>query len=166
MMASKLEKTLILIKSDGLQRGLVGRIIQRLEDAGLKLMAIKMAWIDEEFAAKHYFDVAERRGEAVFKAASEYITEGPVVAIVLEGIEAAVNVRRLVGETEPKSAAPGTIRGDFSHQSFAHADDSGRAIRNLIHASGNAEEAATEIKLWFNDEELHDYTTDAQKHTF
>lgn len=161
-----MERTLILIKSDGVQRSLVGRIVSRFEDAGLKIVGLKMAWIDLEFARKHYFDLEDRKGEQVFKVTTEYLTEGPVTAIVLEGVEAAANVRRLVGATEPKSAAPGTIRGDFAHHSFAHTDVQQRSIRNLIHASGNAEEAELEIKLWFGEGELHDYSTDAQKHTF
>jgi nucleoside-diphosphate kinase len=161
-----MERTLVLIKSDGVQRGLVGRITQRFEDAGLKIVGLKMAWVDLEFARKHYFDLEERKGQEIFKNTTEYLTEGPVAAIVLEGVEAADNVRRITGATEPKSSAPGTIRGDFAHQSYGYTDATGRAIRNLIHASGNAEEAAMEIKLWFGDEELHDYTTDAQKHTF
>jgi nucleoside-diphosphate kinase len=161
-----MERTLVLIKSDGVQRSLVGRIVARFEDAGLKLVGMKMAWIDAEFAGKHYFDLEERKGEKVFKLTSDYITEGPVAAIVLEGVDAAENVRRLVGGTEPKSSAPGTIRGDFAHHSFAHTDTQDRAIRNLIHASGNAEEAEMEIKLWFTSDELHDYTIDAEKHTF
>lgn len=161
-----MERTLVLIKTDGVKRGLAGRILQRFEDAGLKLIGMKMVQVDKEFAAKHYFDLEERRGQQVFKMTSDYLTEGPVVAMVLEGIEAAENVRRIVGSTEPKSAAPGTIRGDFAHHSYAHADASGRAIRNLIHASGNAQEAEFEVPLWFAPSELQDYESDAQKHTF
>jgi nucleoside-diphosphate kinase len=159
-----MERTLILVKPDGVQRSLVGRVLQRFEDAGLKMVCMKMVWIDKEFAKKHYFDLEERRGEKVFMTTTDAMVEGPVVAVVLEGVEVAANVRRLVGSTEPKSAAPGTIRGDFAHQSFGFTDAKDRAIRNVIHASGDADEAKQEIALWFTDGELHNYTTDQEKH--
>jgi nucleoside-diphosphate kinase len=159
-----MDRTLVVVKPDGVQRSLTGRIIQRFEDAGLKIVAMKMVWIDKDFAKKHYFDLEERRGEKVFRTMTDYLTLGPVVAMVLEGVESADNVRRLVGGTEPKSAAPGTIRGDFTHHSYAHADAADREIRNVIHASGNAEEAKYEISLWFKDAEIHDYTSDQQHH--
>jgi nucleoside-diphosphate kinase len=159
-----MERTLIVLKPDGVQRALVGRVIARFEDAGLKIIGMKMVWIDADFAKKHYFDLAERRGEHVLKNMVDLMTEGPVVAAVLEGVEAVANVRRIVGGTEPKSAAPGTIRGDFAHHSFAYTDQKNGGIRNLIHASGEVSEAESEIKLWFKDDELHEYTTDQQKH--
>jgi len=159
-----MERTLIVVKPDGVQRSLVGRLIQRFEDVGFKIVAMKMVWIDADFAKKHYFDLAERRGEHVLKNMVDLMTEGPVVAVVLEGVEAAENVRRIVGSTEPKSAAPGTIRGDFAHHSFAYTDEKQKGIRNLIHASGDAKEAKQEIALWFKDEEIHDYETDQEKH--
>lgn len=161
-----MERTLVLIKSDGVKRGLAGRIVQRFEDAGLKIIGMKMVWVDGEFARRHYFDLEERRGTQVFRLTTDYLKEGPVLAMVLEGIEAVANVRRMVGGTEPKSAAPGTIRGDFAHHSYAHADAAGRAIRNLIHASGNVQEAEYEVPLWFTKAELHDYVVDYQHHTF
>jgi len=159
-----MERTLIVVKPDGVQRSLVGRVIQRFEDVGMKIVGMKMVWIDADFAKKHYFDLAERRGEHVLNNMVDLMTEGPVVAIVLEGVEAAENVRRIVGATEPKSAAPGTIRGDFAHHSYGYTDEKGKGIRNLIHASGDAKEAKQEIALWFKDEEIHDYKTDQEKH--
>lgn len=121
---------------------------------------MKMAWIDESFAKKHYTqDVARRRGEHVRQSLIKYITEGPVLAVCLEGIEAVELVRKMVGTTEPKSALPGTIRGDFAHQSFSYADSKKISIKNLAHASGNAEEAKQEIALWFSEDELHSYKT-------
>ena len=159
-----MERTLIVIKPDGVQRALVGRVLQRFEDVGFKIVGMKMVWIDQEFAKKHYFDLAERRGEEVLHNMVNLMTEGPVVAVVLEGVEAAENVRRIVGGTEPKTAAPGTIRGDFAHHSYAYTDQNGKAIRNLIHASGNVAEAKQEIELWFSSSEIHDYATDQQKH--
>ncbi len=155
-----IEQTLVLIKPDGVQRSLVGEIISRFETAGLKIVGMKSVWADEEFAKQHYTeDIAERRGEQVRRWLLDYIKEGPVVAMVLEGANAVENVRRIVGGTEPKSAPAGTIRGDFSHISFAHADEQEKPVRNLIHASGNAKEAEQEVALWFSEEELHSYKT-------
>ncbi len=159
-----MERTLIVVKPDGVQRSLVGRLLQRFEDVGFKIVGMKMVWIDADFAKKHYFDLGERRGEHVLNNMVKLMTEGPVVAVVLEGVEAAENVRRIVGATEPKSAAPGTIRGDFAHHSFSYTDEKGQGIRNLIHASGDAKEAKQEIALWFKDDEIHDYKTDQEKH--
>ena len=132
----------------------------RFEDAGLKIIGMKQVWIDKEFAKKHYTeDITKRRGETVREQLLNYIIEGPVVAFVLEGINAIENVRKIVGGTEPKSSPPGTIRGDFAHISFSYADKNKIAVRNLIHASGNEEDAKNEVKLWFNEKELHSYKT-------
>jgi len=152
-----IEQTLILVKPDGVQRGLTGEILKRFETVGLKIVAMKMVWIDEAFAAKHYSDVKERRGQKVFDLLLSLITMGPVVAVVLEGIDTVEIVRKMCGTTEPKSAAPGTIRGDFAHVSFAYSDKVEQAVRNVIHASGNSAEAKQEIALWFKTEEIHEY---------
>ncbi|MGV8150168.1 MAG: nucleoside-diphosphate kinase [Candidatus Woesearchaeota archaeon] len=163
---SKIERTLILIKSDGVQRQIVGKIIQRLEDAGLKIVGMKMKWVDSDFAKKHYFDVEERKGPRVFQSLVTYLTEGPVVAMVIEGIDSVELVRKMVGPTEPKSAMPGTIRGDFAQHSYSFADEREMSIRNLIHASGKSEEAKYEIALWFKPDELHTYKTVHEVHVF
>ena len=153
-----IEKTLVLIKPDGVQRGLIGRILARFEDVGLKIIGMKMVWIDKEFAKQHYTeDITIRRGEKVRNLLLDFIVEGPVVALCIEGINAIENVRKMVGSTEPKAALPGTIRGDFSHVSFAYADTKSQAIKNLIHASADAKDAAVEVKLWFTARELHTY---------
>lgn len=155
-----MQRTLVLIKPEGVQRHLVGRILERFENAGLKIVGMKQVWADKEFAKKHYTeDIAKRRGEKVREMLLDYIIEGPVVAICLQGINAIENVRKIVGGTEPKSAPPGTIRGDFAHVSFAYADSNDRPVKNLIHASGNEEDAKHEVALWFKDSELHDYKT-------
>ncbi len=155
-----MQRTLVLIKPEAVQRHLTGRIIERFENAGLKLAAMKMVWVDEDFAKKHYTeDITIRRGEAVRNRLLKYISEGPVVAFVLEGIDAIENVRRITGGTEPKTAQPGTIRGDFAHVSFAHADAIEIAVKNIIHASSNPEDAKNEIALWFTPEEIHSYKT-------
>ena len=162
-----IERTLILVKPDGVQRSLVGRILQRFEDAGLKIVGIKMKQATKEFALKHYTeDITKRRGEHVRSALVDYITEGPVIAVVLEGIEAIQVVRKISGDTESKSASPGTIRGDFSHGSYAHADAQKASVKNIIHASANKEDAQYEINLWFTKEELHVYKTVHEQHTF
>jgi nucleoside-diphosphate kinase len=141
-----MERTLVLIKPEGVQRHLVGKILTRFEDAGLKIIGMKQVWVDKEFAGKHYTeDIAERRGQLVRDNAIKYITEGPVIAMVLEGIDAIENTRKIVGGTEPKSSPPGTIRGDFAHVSFAHADKSKLPVKNLIHASSDENDAKNEI---------------------
>lgn len=161
-----IERTLVLLKPDAVKRGLMGRVISRFEDAGLKVVGSKMVTIDQEFGKKHYYDIAARRGEKVLQVLLKFMTTGPVMALCLEGVNAVENVRKLVGGTEPKSALPGTIRGDFAHVSFAYADGQNKAIENLIHASGNVEEAKSEITLWFKAEELHSYKTAHEAHVF
>lgn len=161
-----IERTLVLLKPDAVQRGLIGRIIQRFEDAGFKIVGAKMVWIDDEFGKKHYFDVADRRGEKVLQVLLKFMTQGPVLALCVEGIHAVENVRKIVGSTEPKSAVPGTIRGDFAHHSYLYTNNKNGAIRNLIHASGKLEEAKYEIALWFKPEELHSYKTVHEVHVF
>lgn len=162
-----MERTLVLIKPDGVQRSLTGEIISRFERVGFKIIGMKMVWIDKKFAEKHYTeDITKRRGEKVRNDLLKYIVEGPVIAIVLEGINVIENVRKLVGGTEPKSAPPGTIRGDYAHVSYAYADNKGIAIKNLIHASGDKKDAEYELKLWFSDKELHSYKNVHDVHIF
>jgi len=157
-----IEQTLVLIKPDGVQRGLVGEITQRFEKVGLKIIGMKMVWVDAEFAKKHYKAHIDKPFYAGLEA---MITEGPVIAMVLEGIHAVELVRKIVGPTEPRSAPPGTIRGDYAHVSYAYADKEGKAIKNLIHASGTSEEAKNEVKLWFAKKELHSYSAVHEKYT-
>ena len=152
-----IERTLVLVKPDGVQRGLTGEIIKRFENIGLKIVGMKMVWVNEEFATKHYSDIKERRGEKVFTGLMGLITMGPVVAMVLEGVDAVEIVRKICGTTEPKSAPPGTIRGDYAHVSFAYSDEVEEAVRNVVHASGTPDEAKVEVSLWFNDDEMHAY---------
>lgn len=155
-----IERTLILVKPDGVKRCLIGNIVTRFENAGLKIVGMKMVWCDKDHALKHYTeDITIRRGQFVRDKLVTFLTEGPVAAICLEGIDSVEVVRKIVGSTEPKAATPGTIRGDFAHMSYARSDDLKKALPNLIHASGNKEEAKSEISLWFNDSELHSYST-------
>jgi len=157
-----IEQTLVLIKPDGVQRGLSGEIIHRFERVGLKIVAMKMFWVNKEFAKKHYKAHVDK---PFYKGLEAMITEGPVIAMVLEGVHGVELVRKMVGGTEPKSAAPGTIRGDYAHVSYEYADKKGIAIKNLIHASGNKEEAKIEVELWFDKKELHSYKTVHEVHT-
>ncbi len=150
-----MERSLILLKPDALERGIVGEIIHRFERAGIKIIGLKMLVSKEDAARKHYTDdLAKRRGEAVRELMVNMLTSGPIVAVALEGVEVVEVVRKMVGATEPKSAAPGTIRGDFAHVSFAHADKNKIGVFNLIHASGSKEEGEAEIAVWFKPEEL------------
>jgi nucleoside-diphosphate kinase len=163
---ANLERTLVVFKPDALARGLVGRLVQRFEDAGLKIVGVKMRTMNEEFTRKHYFDLEDRLGKSVYDRTASFMRQGPVIAMVLEGVEAVANVRRLVGNTYPSEAAPGTIRGDFAHQSKAYTRERNSAIANLVHASGNADEAKYEVDLWFGPDDQFDYQTLAERFTF
>ena len=176
------EKTLALIKPDAVQRGLIGELISRFERAGLKVIGMKMVYASKELAGKHYADdeewlksvgekaqkAAKERGEKIKetplefgkkirKQLMDFISMSPVVAVAIEGHNAVVTVRKIVGPTSPEHAAPGTIRGDYSHETYVMADELGRPIQNLIHASGSKEEAERETKVWFTEKELHSY---------
>ncbi len=178
-----MEKTLILIKPDGVARGLTGQILARFEQVGLKIVAMKMVHATHDDVDKHYalteewmmavyskakakyeaegrpFDFPDHKayGGEIKRGLVEFLKSAPIVAMVLEGEMAVSLVRKLVGATEPASSAPGTIRGDFSHDTYALSNSQNRPLRNLIHASGNIEEANNEIKIWFTDTELYKY---------
>lgn len=145
-----LERTLVIIKPDGLQRGLVGEIIGRLERRGLKIVGLDVRLIERSLAERHY---AEHEGKGFYLSLVDYITSGPVVTMVLEGPEAIAVTRSTVGATKPAAAAPGTIRGDF-----------GLTVgRNLIHASDKPESAAREIELFFGGRSLATYGLDLDR---
>jgi nucleoside-diphosphate kinase len=160
------ERTLLLLKPDALARGLIGRIIQRFEDTGLKIVGVKMKHMDAEFTRQHYFDLEERFGKSVYDVTAAFMQQGPVIAIVLEGVEAVANVRKIVGVTFPSQAPGGTIRGDFAHTSKAYTEAQHKVAANLVHASGNLDEAKYEVDLWFSAEELFEYQTAAERFTF
>lgn len=162
------EKTLIIFKPDAVQRGIVGEILSRFEKVGLKIVGTKMLKPDYDQFYHHYENIGKvisRRGKKVFDITLEMMNEGPVIAMVLEGVEAVSLVRKMVGTTEPKSALPGTIRGDYSHMSFGHADQNEVGIPNLIHASGDQAEAKEEIAHWFAEGDLYQYETVHEKFT-
>jgi nucleoside-diphosphate kinase len=178
----KTERSYVMIKHDGIQRNLVGEITSRFERAGLKLVGIKMFVPDLERATAHYgkpdewceakgqkyVDMLNSKGitpekpaieygRDIVRALLKYITCGPVVAMVWEGNRAVDIVKKLVGGTEPTTSDVGTIRGDFTLDSYGLANTDNRAVRNLIHCTGEVEEADFEINLWFKQEELISY---------
>lgn len=157
------ERTLVLLKPDAVARGLAGRVIARFEDALLKIVGVKMKHLDAEFTRRHYFDLEERLGADVYNTTAVFMQTGPVIALLLEGVDAVRKVRTIIGSTYPDEAPPGTIRGDFAHQTKASSKVSGKAIINLVHASGNSEEAKYEVGLWFGDDEQFEYETLAEK---
>ena len=160
-----IQRTLVLIKPDGVQRGLVGEIIKRFEQRGLKIIALKLTKVDDELAKRHYTeDISKRRGEKVREKLLQFVTSGPVIAIAVEGVDAIENVRKIVGDTESKKALPGTIRGDFSHVSFEHADEKEIAVKNLVHASSDPEDAKKELDTWFSIDEFHNYRRAEEEH--
>lgn len=179
-----IERTLAIVKPDGVQRGLVGDIMHRFERTGLKIVGMKMVWASEELVGKHYtdddayltgvgqkaLDSAKERGKEMSETALEigkrvresnmrYIATGPVVAFVLEGNTAVQTVRNIIGGTNPLTADIGTIRGDLTIDDFTQADSESRSVRNLMHASGDVSEAEREIALWFEDGEMFEYQT-------
>lgn len=163
-----MERTLIILKPDAVKRGIVGEIFTRFEKVGLKIVGSKMLRPDYEMFHHHYEAISgmvSRRGQKAFDVTLEMMQEGPVIAVVLEGIEAVSLVRKMVGTTEPKSALPGTIRGDYAHISFSHADKESIGTPNIIHASGDEKEASAEIAHWFSDSELYDYETVYETYT-
>jgi len=162
------ERTLIVFKPDAVQRGIVGEILSRFEKTGLKIVGAKMLQPSYDHYFHHYETIGKmisRRGQKTFDVTLEMMNQGPVIAFVLEGIEAVSLVRKMVGTTEPKNALPGTIRGDYAHMSFAHADIQDIGVPNIIHASGDSKEAEDEIKHWFADSELFDYPSVHDKFT-
>jgi len=177
------ERTLVVVKPDGVQRSLIGEIIKRYERMGLKMVAMKMLVPDESFIEKHYtLDPQWRKitGEKTIKSYQEkglvppsrdpleisakilanlkkYMTSGPVVAMVWQGANAVKIIRKITGGTEPLTSDPGTIRGDYVLDSYKMSDEDNRSVRNLIHASGSPEEAEMEIEHWFSENEIINY---------
>ncbi len=179
------ERTLVIIKPDGVQRSLIGEIVKRYERVGLKMIALKMLVPTEKMAIKHYYEVGgdawleevgrkaaasyekkglkspfatfKENGIAIMKANAKYLSSGPVIAMVWQGNQAVALVRKITGGTEPLSSDVGTIRGDYTLDTYQMADLDQRSIRNLIHASGTTEEAEKEIPIWFKEEEILKY---------
>jgi nucleoside-diphosphate kinase len=176
------EKTLVLLKPDTVQRGIVGEIIARFERSGLKIVGLKMVYATEELAGTHYPDdeaylstMGEKtlaaykkkgidlgrtpleHGKIIRRQLMDFISSSPIIAIVIEGHNAVLQIRKLVGPTAPADAPAGTIRGDYSFETYQMADSLERPLKNLIHASGAVDEAEREIKIWFSDNEIHSW---------
>ncbi|PIN74476.1 nucleoside-diphosphate kinase [Candidatus Woesearchaeota archaeon CG10_big_fil_rev_8_21_14_0_10_37_12] len=184
-----IERTLVLLKPDAVKRGLCGEILRRFENAGLKIVSLKMLKAKEDQVKKHYADAlipivgnktkkdwdawgveytesVEEIGQMIVKSIRNMLMKHAFVAVVLEGVHAVENVRKLVGSTGPKDSPPGTIRGDFGHASLGYASTKKKGIANIIHASGNVEEAKHEISIWFKPEELFDYKSVHEEFVF
>lgn len=180
----KKERTLVVIKPDGIQRSLMGEIVKRYERVGLKLVAMKFVIPTSQMATDHYmiggeewlenvgkkaaaayekkgekspFETYRENGLAILEANAKYLSSGPVLAMIWQGAHAVEVVRKITGGTEPRSTDVGTIRGDFVLDSYQMADADSRSIRNLIHASGDSAEAEKEIPIWFKESEIVDY---------
>ncbi len=186
---SKQEKTLVIVKPDGVQRSLIGEVIKRYEQCGLKLVALKMLIPSEELALKHYstdpewalktgtksIEAAKGRGEKLWtddpveyaegirKTLKAFLSSGPVVVMIWQGMNAVGVVRKITGSTEPLSSVPGTIRGDYTIDSYSAADIDKRSVRNIIHSSGSVDEAQKEIDIWFKAEEILNYRLVAEE---
>ncbi|MFG2981716.1 nucleoside-diphosphate kinase [Streptomyces sp. NPDC048258] len=153
------ERTLVLLKPDAVVRGISGRVLSRFEDAGYKIIGVKMRAMDAELVRRHYFDLEERRGQDVYLRSAAFMQRAPVIAVALEGHDVIATVRKLVGATCPNEAVPGSIRGDWGHHSRQASEATGTGIANVVHASSNAADAAHELDVWFTKEELHQYRT-------
>lgn len=165
---SHVQRTLVVLKPDSVGRSVVGEIISRFERAWLHIVGMKMINPDKDFFFHHYetiWTMITRHGQKIFDDTVATMMKTPVIAIVLEGVEVVEYVRKIVWSTEPKSAAPGTIRGDYAHMSYTYANDAEIGIPNLVHASGNLEEAQHEIKHRFTSEELFEYDPLHNKYT-
>ncbi|MFH1890752.1 MAG: nucleoside-diphosphate kinase [Candidatus Kuenenbacteria bacterium] len=187
MISAKEEKTVLLVKPDGVKRGIVGDVIGRIEQRGLKIIALKMLNVTDEKARGHYpgtdawligmgnktlenykkygkdpiedlgMDDSKKIGEKIYDWNVKYLTSGPMVAMLIKGLHAIDMVRKIVGHTLPSKADMGTVRGDYSVDSPTLANEEKRAIRNIVHASGDPDEATHEVKYWFNEKDICDY---------
>lgn len=150
MPGKMIERTFVMIKPDGVQRRLVGKIIGRFEEAGIKIVAMKFLSVSKELAEKHY---AIHKGKPFYDGLIEFITSGPVVAMILEGKNVIDRVRTMAGPTDPNEAMPGTIRGDYAQETR----------KNIVHASDSRETAEHEISLWFSPDEIISYKMSDEK---
>ena len=180
---AKQEQTLVIVKPDGVQKGLIGEVIKRYEQCGLKLVGVKMTIPTKEITLKHYsidpdwaiktgtktFESYKSKGlplpgkdpvefaEGIRRKLTEFMSSGPVVSMVWQGMGAVAIVRKITGSTEPLASLPGTIRGDYTIDSYTAADTDSRAVRNIIHSSGSVDEANKEIAIWFDKKEILSY---------
>lgn len=157
-----MQRSLVVLKPDAVARGLAGEIMSRFERAGLKIVGLKMVSPDEAHYHHHYEEIGQlisRRGEDVYRRNADFMMTGPVIAAVLEGVDAVAIVRKIVGDTEPQKALPGTIRGDYAHTNIEYVNANESPLANLIHASADPQEAKAEVKHWFKPSEMYEYKT-------
>lgn len=166
---AELQKTLVVLKPDTMGRTIVGEVISRFERAGLHLVGMKLVEANDELLVAHYEGIGKlgtRKGQKVLDSVMGMMKKSPVLAMIWEGVDVVEFVRKIVGSTEPKSALPGTIRGDFAHMSYGYMDaNPGTDLFNLVHASADAEEAALEIPLRFSDKEIYGHAPLHSKYT-
>jgi len=155
-MSEHVETTFVALKPDAVKRGLVGEITSVIENAGFKISGMKMVQATDQLLEQHY---EEHVDKPFYDGLADYMQEGPIVAIAVEGVHAVKNMRKIVGDTSARDAHPATIRGRYAHMSMEHADDAGTNYKNLIHASEELEDAEKELDIWFSEDELHDYST-------
>ncbi|MFB6241475.1 MAG: nucleoside-diphosphate kinase [Candidatus Nanosalina sp.] len=153
-MSKYVNRSFVALKPDAVKRGITGEIISQIEDAGFKIMGMKMVQATDQLLEQHY---EEHVDKPFYDDLAEYMKEGPIVGLVVEGVHAVDNLRKIVGDTDASEAHPATIRGKYAHMSMDHADDAGRYYKNIIHASATEEEAEKEIGIWFSEDELHEY---------
>lgn len=163
-----MQQTLIIFKPDAVQRGIVGEIMTRFEKVGFKIVGIKMVEPDYDHYHEHYEAIGTlktRKGEEIFESTLLSMQDGPVIVMVVEGVEVVSAVRKMVGDTEPKTALPGTIRGDYAHVTYNQASTVGKGVANIVHASADHKEAKKEIAHWFKPSELYKYSMVHERYT-
>lgn len=155
-----MERTLVIFKPDAVMRGIVGEVLTRFERAGFKIIGMKMITPNYDLLYKHYEEIGtlkSRKGDDIFESQLATMQMGPIIAMALEGVEAVDFVRKMAGDTQPKTALPGTIRGDYAHVNYGVPATAGMGVPNIIHASATTEEAEQEIDNIFAESELHNY---------
>lgn len=153
-MSEHVETTFVALKPDAVKRGITGEIISTIENAGMKIVGVKMVEATDDLLEQHY---SEHVDKDFYEGLAEYMKQGPIVAIAVEGVHAVENMRKIIGDTSAREAHPSTIRGKFGHMSMEHADDAGTNYKNLVHASEDVEAAEEELSIWFDDDEVFDF---------
>lgn len=153
-MSEHVETTFVALKPDAVKRGISGQIISIIENSGMKIVGAKMVQATDDHLEQHY---SEHVDKDFYEGLAEYMKQGPILALAVEGVHAVKNMRKIVGDTSAREAHPATIRGKFGHMSMEHADDAGTHYKNLVHASEDLEAAEEELQIWFEDGEIYDF---------
>lgn len=153
-MSEHVETTFVALKPDAVKRGISGEIISIIENSGMKIVGAKMVQATDDHLERHY---SEHVDKDFYDGLAEYMKQGPIMALAVEGVHAVKNMRKIVGDTSAREAHPATIRGKFGHMSMEHADDAGTHYKNLVHASEDLEAAEEELGIWFDDDEIFDF---------